>query len=114
MGINAGGIQFIIKIDDGFLLRLRELVFHRSVSFALAAFTGVSVLEDKSESLPSTDSRLLISASSARSQKFIIVNPRHGAATEPIIRKNLVSGCIHADFRVVDLSTVNFRKVLMI
>ena len=68
MGINAGGIQFIIKIDDGFLLCLRKLIFHRSASFALAAFTGVSVLEDKSESLPSTDSRLLISASSARSQ----------------------------------------------
>ena len=68
MGVNTGGIQFIVKIDDGFLLRLRELVFHRSASFALAAFTGVSVLEDKSESLPSTDSRLLISASSARSQ----------------------------------------------
>ena len=40
--INAGGIQFIIKIDDCFLLCLRKLVFHRSASFALAAFTGVS------------------------------------------------------------------------
>ena len=50
----------------------------------------------------------------AEQETVIIVNPRHGAATEPIIRKNLVSGCIHADFRVVNLSTVNFRKVLMI
>ena len=43
MGINAGGIQFIIKIDDGFLLCLRKLVFHRSASFALACLLYTSL-----------------------------------------------------------------------